>query len=237
MGQHCVDCVRAERGWVPRARITGAARPTATYALIAINCLVFLICAAQAGSASAFGGSKVFVDGVLYGPAVADGEVWRLLTSGFLHFSLLHIAVNMFSLYVLGRDVELTMGTPRFLAVYGTALLGGSALVMLMSPNDIAAGASGAIYGLMGAALIVVLRARLSPAPVLTLIAVNIAITFAIPNISLWAHLGGLVFGAATAAAFLLLPGRLGGRVRSHTVGWAATVVLVVVAIALGVTA
>jgi membrane associated rhomboid family serine protease len=208
--------------------------------LLALNVAVFVVTAAQAGSLSDVLGSPVFTDGALFGPFMADGEYWRLLTAGFLHFSLIHVAVNMFSLYILGRDVEMTLGTARFVGIYLVSLLGGSAMVMLLeSPNSINAGASGAIFGLMGATLVVVLRAKIPAGFVLGVIGLNIVLSLTIPNISLWAHLGGLIFGAAAAAGILYGPGLLPARSRNarsvSAVGWLTIAALVVLALLIGV--
>jgi membrane associated rhomboid family serine protease len=208
--------------------------------LLASNVAVFIATAAQAGSFSEVRGSAIFRDGAIFGPFLADGEYWRLLTAGFLHFSLIHVAVNMFSLYILGRDVEMTLGTARFVGIYIASLLGGSASVLLLeSPNSINAGASGAIFGLMGATLVVVLRAKVPAGFVLGVIGLNIVLSLTIPNISLWAHLGGLVFGAAAAAGVLYGPGLLPAGSRNArtvaAVGWVSIGALIVLALLIGV--
>ena len=245
VGQHCVDCVRASGRDTPRATVVGprgigSKTPWATYVLLAVNIAVFVATVAQAGSFTEVRGSRIFYEGALFGPFLADGEYWRLLTAGFLHFSLIHVAVNMFSLYILGRDVEITLGTARFVGIYLASLLGGSAMVMLFeNPNAINAGASGAIFGLMGATLVVVLRAKVPAGFVLGVIGLNIVLSLTIPNISLWAHLGGLVFGAAAAAGVLYGPGLLPARSRTArnvaAVGWASIAGLIVLALLIGV--
>ncbi len=240
VGQHCVDCVRASGAQTPRARTIGTTKPYATYTLLAINLIVFAITAMQAGSVTEMRTSQVFADGALWGPFLASGEYWRLLTAGFLHFSLTHVAVNMFSLYVLGRDVEITLGTPRFIGIYLTSLLGGSALVMLFGdPLAINAGASGAIYGLMGATLVVVLKAKIPAAGFLGVVGLNVILSFTIPNISIWAHMGGLLFGAAAAAGIIygpdLLPARSRNARNAATIGWVAMGALITAALAISV--
>ncbi|MFD0925377.1 rhomboid family intramembrane serine protease [Williamsia deligens] len=240
VGQHCVDCVRQARGSTPRAVTIGTTRPRATYALIAVNVVVFVLTALQAHGVGNVGpgDSRAFYDGVLFGPFVGQGEVWRIVTSGFLHYSLIHIGLNMLTLYILGRDLESALGTARFVGVYAVALLGGSAAVLTFSPMAAAAGASGAIYGVMGGLLVAVIRAKIPPGQIIGLIVINIVISVTIPNISLWAHLGGLVFGAAATAGILLLPGLvLGARNRTartvSRVGWASVGTLAVLAIAI----
>lgn len=239
VGQHCVDCVREARGSTPRAITIGTSRPIATYVLIAINVVVFALTTLQARSVANVSpaDSRLFYDGVLFGPFVGQGEIWRIVSSGFLHYSVIHIGLNMLTLYILGRDLETALGTARFVGVYGVALLGGSAAVLTFSPTAAAAGASGAIYGLMGGLLVAIIRAKMPPGQIIGLIAINIVISVTIPNISLWAHLGGLVFGAAATAGVLMLPGLvLSERTRSaqsaSRVGWAAIVTLGVLAAA-----
>lgn len=217
-----------------------ASRPYATYGLIAVNVVIFAMCVAQARGMQMLN-SRLFVDWALIKPWVEGGDYWRLLTAGFLHFSVTHIALNMISLYILGRDLELAVGIPRYLAIYFTSLLGGSAAVMLLgSDNAVNAGASGAIYGLMGAVLVVVLKARASPAPVITIIVINLVMSVTIPGISLLAHVGGLLFGAATTAGIILLPQWvLSPEKRTAAavgrIGWIAVIVLLIVAVAIGV--
>ncbi|WP_439644589.1 rhomboid family intramembrane serine protease [Gordonia soli] len=250
VGQHCVACLQndgvdratvrpqfGDRGIRPMvARPLVASRPIATYALIAINVVVFAICIAEAGGLQVLN-SPLFLDWSLYKPAIADGQYWRLFTSGFLHLSVIHIAGNMLALYILGRDLELALGIPRYVAVYVTSLFGGSAFVMLFeSDTAVTAGASGAIYGLMGAILVVLLKARLSPVPVLSIIGLNIVLSIAIPGISIWAHIGGLVFGAVATAGIVFAPGLLGGSSRpsaktASIIGWVTIAVLFVLAV------
>jgi membrane associated rhomboid family serine protease len=240
VGQHCVDCVRESRASTPRAITIGTSRPVATYTLIAVNVVVFVLTAVQAHGLGNVNpaDSRIFYDGVLFGPFVGQGEVWRIVTSGFLHYSIIHIGLNMLTLYILGRDLERALGTARFVGIYAVALLGGSAAVLAFTPTAAAAGASGAIYGVMGGLLVAVIRAKMPPGQIIGLIVINIVISVTIPNISLWAHLGGLVFGAAATAGVLLLPGLvLSGPSRTarsvSRVGWAAVGTLAVLAAAI----
>ena len=140
------------RGATPRpvgARVTGTAVATTT--LVAINVLVFLVEMAQGVAVRGVGGSELVDDGAIYGPAVADGEWWRLVTGGFLHAGLIHLAFNMYLLWMLGGALERYAGAGRFLAIYFTALLWGSAGALLLSPDSRTVGASGAVFGLMAA--------------------------------------------------------------------------------------
>ena len=124
--------------------------------LIAINVAAFVAeLAGGAGLGSFSGGGTLVDDGGLYGPAVADGDWWRIVTAGFLHGGLIHIAFNMFVLFILGTLLEPGIGTPRFLGVYFVSLLAGSVGALLLTPHAITVGASGAIFGLMAATFIV----------------------------------------------------------------------------------
>jgi membrane associated rhomboid family serine protease len=182
-------------------------KPVLTPLLIALNLGIFLITAAQAGSLLRNDLSELFYDWVTLPLAVViDGEWWRLITGGFLHYGLAHVAVNMLALWLLGRDVELLLGWRRFAAVYLLSLLGGSTAVFAFgSTNTALAGASGAVWGVIGAMLVIVVRLKLNPQPVLVLIAINVFISF-LPGISLLAHLGGFVVGAAVTAAMVFAP-------------------------------
>ncbi|WP_430334946.1 rhomboid family intramembrane serine protease [Rhodococcus sp. ACT016] len=232
VGHQCVDCVVAgQRDARPARTVAGATvrtqvpTPLLTYFLIAANVAIFAVTAVQSRSVlDNHLSSPLFVDWVLWGPAVAAGEYGRIVTSGFLHIGLMHLAVNMFALYVIGRDIEIVLGRARYLAVYLISLLGGSASVLLLDPMVPTAGASGAIFGLLGAQAVILLRLRRSPTPVLAVIAINVIISLTIPGISLWGHMGGLVAGAVATAALLYAPSAVGAKEadRVRTAGWTA---------------
>ena len=140
-------------------------------------------------------------------PAVAGGEYYRLVTSAFLHYGLLHILFNMYALYILGPPLEEHLGRWRFATLYGLSALGGSVVVYLFSaPTAATGGASGAIFGLFGATFVASRKLNLDVGWLVGLIAVNLVITFAVPNISWQGHVGGLVTGALVAAAFVYAP-------------------------------
>ncbi|MCX4096550.1 rhomboid family intramembrane serine protease [Nocardia sp. alder85J] len=239
VGQHCVDCVREESAQAAPVRtaagaVAGRPTPYATYGLIAVNVAVFAATAAQAHSVSDNQMSRLFYDWVLAPQLVADQGQWgRVLGAGFLHYGPIHLAVNMFALYILGRDTELVLGRSRYLAVYLTALLGGSAAVMWLAQHTATAGASGAIYGLFGAMTVILLRLRQSPVQMLVLIAINLIISVSLPGISLWGHLGGLTAGTLAAVGILFLPQWLGAKTREsvRTIGWAAVAGVALLAI------
>lgn len=182
-------------------------------ALIGVNVLVFALTAFQAQSIVENQRSGIFLDGTLIPAVVANGEWWRLLTSGFLHFGdyggygPVHLIFNMFALWVIGRDLEVALGRARFVVVYLLALFGGATAVMLLGdPLSNVAGASGAIYGLFGGIAVVVFRAKLNPTPVLVLLGINIFLSISLPGISLLGHLGGLIVGALATAAMVYAP-------------------------------
>jgi membrane associated rhomboid family serine protease len=161
----------------------------------------------ESGSLMGNAGAALFQDSSLYPLAVASGEWWRLVTTGFLHFGPLHLLFNMWALWVMGKDLEMAMGRARFLTIYLVSLLGGSTAAFLLAGlRSDTAGASGAVFGLMGGLAVVLLRLRQSPRPVLTLIAVNIALSIVIPGISLVGHIGGMITGAAVTAVIVYAP-------------------------------
>jgi membrane associated rhomboid family serine protease len=205
VGIKCPDHagVGATRGPAPRRTVRQARRTfggleaPATVALVAINVLVYMITVYQGGGVGRPGG-QVFEDGALIGAAIRiDGDWYRLVSAMFLHASLLHLAFNMLALYWLGTIVEQAVGSLRFALVYFASGLAGSAGALLFTdPFTPTVGASGAIYGIMGALLVLEYRATGSFAgQAMGLIVLNLALTFAIPNISIGGHLGGLVGG------------------------------------------
>ncbi|PRX47779.1 membrane associated rhomboid family serine protease [Prauserella shujinwangii] len=243
VGHQCIDCVQSarqqQRAHAARYRKAGygsrtvagarvSQRLTVVPALIALNVLVYVVTAVQAMDPMQNQTSGLFNDWVLW-PAgiVLQDEWWRLFTSGFLHYGLIHLGMNMLALWILGRDLELLLGKARFLALYLVSLFGGAALVFAF--GDVrtgTAGASGAIYGLLAAILIAVLRLRLNPTGAIGIIVLNIIITVTIPGISLLGHLGGFVAGVLVMVAMVYAPEK---RRTTYQVGAA---VLVTVALA-----
>ena len=186
VGMRCPDCARQKTP--TRSLQSMAVEPIATYVMIALNVAVFV------GARSSVQAQS---DLILFGPAVADGDYWRLITSGFLHVELMHIALNMLSLFWLGRMIEPALGHVRFVAIYLVSLLGGSLGVMILSPGDPTLGASGAIYGLLGAAIVMARNRNISliQSGLLPILALNFIFTLSVPGISLGGHLGGLIGG------------------------------------------
>ena len=153
-------------------------------------------------------------------PGVADGAYWELLTSAFMHIELWHIGANMLSLYLFGPQVEMVLGRVRFLAVYLVSGLTGSAVVFwLADPTGLTLGASGAIFGLLGAVLVLVRKTRGDVRPVLALLLVNVVLTFAIPNISWQGHLGGFLGGLVVTAVLVYAPRQRRTLVQALAVG------------------
>lgn len=213
VGFHCRQCVAESRAARPVARtISGGVhgqQPVVTFALIAVNVVVFLVTMIQGGGESGLGSSSWFRDGALTPVVASSGEWWQLLTSGFLHVSVLHIAMNMLSLYFIGVGLERVLGPVRFGAVYLLSLLGGSAAVMLFSDEFTAtAGASGAIFGVLGALAVTLKRLRVDMRQLGIIIALNAFITFTVSGISWQAHLGGFIVGGIVGAAMVFAPAR-----------------------------
>ncbi|HEY8178359.1 MAG TPA: rhomboid family intramembrane serine protease [Candidatus Limnocylindria bacterium] len=198
----------AARRQFNRARGAYATYPAyVTWGIIIANVIVFLAdFVTQGGSLSFTGGyGRLMEAGWIYGPSVADGEYYRLVTSMFLHFGLLHIAFNMYALYLFGPLLEQLYGHIDYLIIYFLCGIGGSVMTILFVPEVPAAGASGAIFGLFGLAFVVSRRRHLLLGPqaramlsqVGALLVVNLVFTFAIPGISWTGHIGGLLVGAA----------------------------------------
>ena len=168
-----------------------------TRLLIAINVAVYLLELIGGGNVNGVG-SRIYEKGFLYAPYVADGDWWRLITSAFLHYGPIHLALNMLGLWWFGTPVEDYLGRWRFLLVYFVSGLAGSAGALLVSPTAATAGASGAIFGILGAALVLERqRTYVLGGSALGLIVLNLVFTFSFAgNISVGGHIGGLVGGA-----------------------------------------
>ena len=213
VGFHCRACV-AEAQATQRAprTVTGARvgqKPVVSVVLIGINLAFFLVTALQARSAMDLSPSSLYMQGGLIPAEVASGEYWRLLTAGFLHGNLVHIATNMISLYILGIPLERILGRGRFLLIYLLSLLGASVSVLLFSaPVSLTIGASGAIYGLMGALLVSFKRLGFDLRQLLIIVAINVYVTFQFPGISWQGHMGGLLVGGLMGAAMVYPPKR-----------------------------
>ena len=237
VGMRCPECAKQSTR-VMRLRQT-ARVPEVTYALIAINVIAFLAEGGGVFTITGGGGTDtVFRKGALLGSSgfpglagegVAHGQLWRIVTGGFLHENLLHIGFNMWVLYYLGTMLEPALGRTRFALLYAVSLLSGSLGALLVSPHSITVGASGAVFGLMGAAA-VEMRARQIPlmqSGVGGLIVINLIISFSLPGISWGGHVGGLIGGTLAALAL-----QLGDRRRMPALAMAACAVLAAAAVA-----
>ena len=202
VGMRCPDCAR-ERTPVRTMR-SMAVEPIATYILIAVNVAIYL---------GARTSARAYFDLSLTSAGVANGDWWKLVTNGFMHDpgNIFHLLLNMYALFWLGRMIEPALGHARFLAIYFTALLCGSFGVLLLQADARAVGASGAIFGLFGAALVMARNRNMNLmqtglVPVLVL---NLIITF-LPgsHIAYGAHLGGLIGGIVAAFVVERLAGR-----------------------------
>jgi membrane associated rhomboid family serine protease len=202
VGMRCPECA-GQKTRVRTLRST-TTEPVVTYVLIAINVILFLA-EGRFGVGSQSGGTTLYDKFALFGPSVADGDWWRIITGGFLHAGLLHILFNMYLLYLLGQMLEPAIGSVRFTLIYFVALLAGSLGALVLSPNAVTVGASGAVFGLMGAAA-VELRARgINPfdTGIGGLIVFNLIFSFVFSGISIGGHIGGLIGGAAAGFLFL----------------------------------
>src|SRR5574337_1642610 len=225
-GQRCVECVQADAQPAHRSRRRAGRRwwassvPVVSYGLIAANVLAFVVQVLSTGLTREL---------VLWAPAVADGQVYRLVTSAFLHYGMTHLLLNMWALYVLGPALEMLLGRTWFGALYGLSALGGSVTVYMLAPiNTATAGASGAIFGLFGATFVVARRLRLDVGWVGVVILANLVFTFSIPRISWQGHIGGLITGTLVTLAYVYAPHR-----RSNQVQAAVTLAVLVLLAAL----
>ena len=191
VGFQCPECVKG----APKVRTLRSLRrdPHVTMTLVAVNVLVAVL---------AIGSTDLTREFALFGPAVAAGEWWRLVTGGFLHAGLLHLGFNMLVLYQLGSLLEPQLGRVRFSVLYLAALLGGSFGALLLAPDVRTVGASGAVYGLMGATVAIMRRRGVDvmQSGLGGLLLVNLLLTFVIPGISIGGHVGGLVAGGIAGA-------------------------------------
>ena len=230
VGVQCVDCVARAQAALPTQRTVfgGRARegrPVVTIAIIALCLIAYVVLRAADARVP-----LVFV------PFAGESEPYRFLSAAFLHGGFLHLAVNMYALWIVGSVLEPALGRWRFAALYLVSAVGGSVGVLLFaSPYEIewitpVVGASGAVFGLFGAVGLALRRLGRDTTQILVLIVINTVIGFTIPNIAWQAHLGGLVTGAGLAAAYVYAPRR-----RQTATSVAATVLVAAVVIALAV--
>lgn len=248
VGFHCPECLpaRSHPGGPagPRIRtvIPGRwvdTRPRTTQAFMGLSLIGFVYSLAN-GSTPMSLGNQAAVDGALFArkldPFAAGirwvgvdvGEYYRLVTAAFMHNGLIHLGFNLYALWILGTLLEHMLGRPRFAALYVVSMLGGSFGVVLISPNDVTVGASGAVFGLMGAMVFAQRTVGISVwrTPLMPVLALNLALTFMIPSVSVGGHLGGLLTGVGVGWMFIALA-------RRRVPDWGAVVAGAVVAAAL----
>ena len=233
VGHQCPACIAEGRLTQRPVRttfgggITGT-RGYVTITLIVLNCLVAVASALSSGSAGALAGGGIgglmggntplSREGSLVPLLVANGEYYRLITSMFLHYGLLHLLMNMWALWVLGRLLETALGPVRFLALYLLSGLGGSVAVYLIAdPRGATAGASGAIFGLFAALFVVLRRLGRDTSSIVPVLVINLMMTFMVPGISIGGHIGGLVTGVIVSLGLAYAPQRLRTQVQAAT--------------------
>ncbi|WP_291812547.1 rhomboid family intramembrane serine protease [Cellulomonas sp.] len=226
VGVHCVDCV-AEAARTSRegrtafgGRVRGG-RPVVTLTIIGLCAASYVLQLAVPGWTSRWA----------FSPVAGAYEPWRFLTAAFLHSpgQVFHILFNMIALWMVGPYLESTLGRGRFATLYLVSALGGSVGAVLLAPATgtwltAMVGASGAVFGMFGAVLVVLRRTGRDAGPIIGILVLNGVLGFVLPGIAWQAHLGGLVVGALLGAAYAYAP-----RDRRALVGWAAPVALVVV--------
>jgi membrane associated rhomboid family serine protease len=248
VGYQCPECVAEGRRSVRPSRTifggsTAGVRGYVTKSLLAINVAVMIVSVVMAGGRGLAGGG---MGGLLGGPTpltewgsiwgiaqfedgrgvivaqfsvgIAEGEYYRFLTNMFLHYGLIHLALNMWALWVLGRELEASLGPGRFLTLYLLAGLGGGVVAYLFSPAAQSAGASGAIYGLFAALFVVFRRLNRDTSSIVAVLVIDLIFSFSVRGISWQAHLGGLIVGAAIGAALAYAPREIRNRVLAGAV-------------------
>lgn len=199
--------------------------------IIGLNVVLFVVSLLGGADIDGQGGS-VYERLVLWGPYVYQGEWWRLVSGAFMHAGVVHLAMNMLLLWFLAQEMEQPLGRMQFATTYAVSVMGGSLGVILLSPVAPTLGASGGVFGLMGALMVLQIRARQNPwnSGIGGLVLINVLFTFAVPGISAGGHIGGLLAGALAGAIVEPVPwGRADPRIRSAA--------LVVVCVVLGVAA
>ncbi len=209
VGMRCPECSK-QKTKVVSMRSMNAVTTTVTVGLIAINAILFLA-TGNFGIGTGGGGGELTRRLALDGPDIDQGhEYWRLVTSGFMHSGLLHVGFNMYLLYVLGQMLEGPLGSVKFAGLYLASMLAGSAGALLLTPLSYTVGASGAVFGLMGAAFWQMRARGVDPfaSGIGTLILFNLLFSFVGSGISIGGHLGGLLGGSVVALGLLALEKR-----------------------------
>jgi membrane associated rhomboid family serine protease len=228
VGHQCPECV-AEGKRTQRQALThfggsaAGAHGYVTKVLMALNVGVFLYVLVVTGARAFTGGvTETHIWGAVNGSGLVElrdgtlgyigysgvdgGDYYRLITAMFLHYGIIHLALNMYALWILGRSLEAALGPIRFGALYLLCGIGGNVACDLFAPNTLSAGASTAIYGLFAAYFLVLRRLGRDASSVIPIIVINVVLTFTIPGISIAGHLGGLITGAVAGAGLAYAP-------------------------------
>jgi membrane associated rhomboid family serine protease len=212
VGVHCPECVRESRSSMPSTRpavvtairsgVRATDAPVVTYGIIALCVVVFIVEVLTGTSLLGNGGGSLYGQ-LAYAPVFTVVQPWRIVTTLFTHASLIHIAFNMFSLFILGRQLEPMVGRVRFALLFLLSGIGGSVGVLLVAPNYAVVGASGAIFGLFGAYFVIARHLGANATQIIIVIAINLGIGFIVPGIAWQAHVGGLLIGALVGFVFV----------------------------------
>ncbi|MFI6579100.1 rhomboid family intramembrane serine protease [Nocardiopsis sp. NPDC050513] len=247
VGYQCPNCVAEGRRTTRPARTVfggrAVSKPYVTWTILGLIAAGYLAQTVTAASPLSVGGSPlvwefgmrgfgVTQNGEAFG--VLSGEWYRLVSAAFLHGGIFHLLFNGYAMFLLGTQLERWLGHGRFLALWVLGAVAGSVLTALVEPYGFAVGASGAIFALFGAVFVIGRRLGLDLRMVAALLAVNLVLTFTVPNISWTAHIGGLVAGLALGAVFAYLPSRNAGPTRRtvvHAVAAAAFAALLAAAL------
>jgi len=219
VGFHCPEDAKggSQQVYTSRTLFGAGGRPIVTMTLIAVNLAVFVVGLTMGENAVSGGSDQLTIDGGLLGGGflstgeligVDAGEWYRIVTGGFLHSGILHVGFNMYLLYLMGRILEPALGRVPFAVAYFFSLLAGAFGVLLLDPNQLTVGASGAVFGLMGV-LVVFQRSRgqsIMDSGLGGLLILNLVLTFAVSNISIGGHLGGLIGGLIAGWILIELP-------------------------------
>lgn len=235
VGVRCPECAGRATG-VARLKPRAVSRGTAylTTVLIAINVAVFIAqLVTDPGRVGQGLGGSVSSNGWLNGPDVASGDWWRIVTSGFLHAGVVHLGFNMVALWVLGRTFESYIGPLRFGLIYFASVVWGSAGALLLSPDANTVGASGGVFGLLAAIIVIQHQRGISlVGDAGVWLGLNLVITFTLPGISVGGHLGGIVGGGLTALALSALGKRHIAARRAHVPSVVAALLVIAVGVA-----
>jgi len=239
VGVHCPECVREARQSAPRVKPVAVTRirssmrstsgvPVVTYSLIGINLALYLATWVSGGA---------LYQALAYWPPLTASEPWRMITSAFMHSpsSILHILFNMFSLFIFGPIIENLVGRGRFITLYLLAALGGSVGVLLLSPGSVVVGASGAIFGLLGAFFVIQRRLGGNSMQLLVVVGLNLVLGFIVPGVAWQAHLGGLIVGAGVAAIYTATRRRQQRTVQAVAIAGVAVALVVMTIVAVAV--